>query len=194
MVPINHRELNVLVPDLYYKQVGDQTVRLDSHDRGSLESWSGEPDAKGELHIDGKINGENHSIRGQYFHLGDVNRILLRDSEVSKRAPIHELGHAMDHILEKRDPQFYVAWKADVQKDYEAMMKNVYGPEGGTQPITEYAETNVGEYIAEGFAHYHLTPDEFKAKDPKFYQAIDRFVNRLQQLDSPQTLGQLLGL
>lgn len=199
MVPINHRDLNVLVPDLFYKQVNGQTFRLDGHDRGSLESWSGQADAKGELQIDGKINGENNGVRGQYFYKDDVKRILMRSSEVGKRTPIHELGHALDHLLEKRDPQFYAAWKAEVQKDYDAMMKNVYGPEGGTQPITEYAETNVGEYIAEGFAHFHLSPDEFKAKDPKFYGAIDRFLGRLQQLDSaqpqqPKTLGQLLGL
>lgn len=199
MVPINHRDLNVLVPDLFYKQVNGQTFRLDGHDRGSLESWSGQANAKGELQIDGKINGENHGIRGQYFYKDGVNRILMRSSEVNKRTPIHELGHALDHLLEKRDPKFYAAWKADVQKTYDTMMKNVYGPGGGTEPITEYAETNVGEYIAEGFAHYHLRPDEFKAKDPKFYDAMDRFLKRLQQLDSaqpqqPQTLGQLLGL
>lgn len=197
MVPLNHREMNLLVPNLYYKQLGAETIRLDSHDRASLESWSGQRDAKGELFMDGKVNSEDHSIRGQFFYLDNVNRILMRSSEVGKNTPIHELGHAMEHILEKRDPKFYAAWKAEVKNDYDSMMKNVYGPNGGTEAITPYAETNVGEYIAEGFAQYHLAPNEFKAKDPKFYEAMDLFVTRLKQLDSPpgrQTLGQWLRL
>lgn len=186
MLPVDHRAINLLVPDLYYTSAG----KLDNHDRSSLESWSGQRNAKGELSTDGRINGDQNSIRGEYFQNG---RILLRSSETGKRAPIHELGHAMEHILQKRDPQFYKNWKAGVQTNYDQMMKNVYGPGGGTESITPYAETNVGEYIAEGFAHYHLTPEEFKAKDPKFYESIECFINRLQQLDQadrPQTLGE----
>ncbi|MBX3170573.1 MAG: zinc-dependent peptidase [Candidatus Eremiobacteraeota bacterium] len=185
-LPLNHREINLLVPDLYYTSAG----KLDNHDRASLESWSGQRDAKGELSTTGKINGDQNSIRGEYFK---NKRILVRQTEVSKRAPIHELGHAMDDLLQQKDPEFYQSWKAAVQKNYDHMMQNLYGPEGGTEPITHYAETNVGEYIAEGFAHYHLAPDEFKAKDSKFYESIERFVIRLKQLEQPAAGPQTLG-
>lgn len=189
MLPIDHRQKNLLVPDLYYTSAG----KLDNHDRASLESWTGTRDLKGELRTDGKINADSNSIRGEYFK---NKHILVRQADLAKRAPIHELGHAMEDLLQQKDPQFYQGWKVDVQKNYDHMMKNVYAPEGGTEPITPYAETNVGEYIAEGFAHYHLSPDEFQAKDPKFYQSIDRFVSKLKQLGQPapgpQTLGQFV--
>lgn len=196
-LPLDHNAMSILVPDMFYKQVDGQTVRLDGHDRGAIESWSGEFNAKGELEINGKINSDKNSIRGEYFYNDEINRILLRTTETGSRAPIHELGHALDHLLRKKDPKFYASWKADVQKDYDAMMSNLYSGPDGTKPITDYATTNVGEYIAEGFAHYHLTPDEFKAKDPKFYAHIDSFVKQLKGLDHPQgsqTLAQILNL
>ena len=196
-LPLDHKAMSILVPDMFYKQIDGQTVRLDGHDRGAIESWSGEFSAKGELEITGKINSDKNPIRGEYFYNDEINRILLRSTETGSRAPIHELGHALDHLLQKKDPKFYASWKADVQKDYDAMMSNLYSGPDGTQPITDYATTNVGEYIAEGFAHYHMTPDEFKAKDPKFYAHIDSFVKQLKGLDHPQgsqTLAQILNL
>ncbi|MFN8610002.1 MAG: zinc-dependent peptidase [Vulcanimicrobiota bacterium] len=197
MLPLDHNNLAILVPDLYYKQIDGQTLRLDGHDRGAIENWSGELNAKGELEVDGKINGDKNPIRGEYFYDDAVNRILLRTSETGSRAPIHELGHALDHLLQKQDPKFYQSWKAEVQKDYDAMMKGLFSGPDGTQPITQYATSNVNEYIAEGFAHYHLTPEEFKAKDPTFYGHIDKFVKQLKQLQQnqgPRTLAQILNL
>lgn len=64
----------------------------------------------------GKVNsgkdkdGNPEGTMGQYFHLGDVNRILVRDFRLEKDMPVHELGHSLDSLMKKENPAFHEDW------------------------------------------------------------------------------------
>ncbi len=172
-LPLDHLRHFLLVPDLWYQNIDGQTLKLDGHDRGTLENWTRQADSQ---QVTGKVNTDHKGVLGQYFYLDDVNRVILRDFETTGRSPVHELGHAMEHLLEKLDPTFYKSWKQEVQSSYDAMMKHQ------AQPITYYSETNTGEYVAEGFAHYFLNPQELASKDEHFQRCIQSMVERLREL------------
>ncbi|MHC9543025.1 MAG: hypothetical protein AB9903_26240 [Vulcanimicrobiota bacterium] len=182
--PMNYQKSVVLVPNTYYYHkpgASDNTppIRLDYHDYSTLNDWT---DSKTGKANSGKLeNGAGGVTNGQYFHLGGVNRILIRDSKMGDTTPVHELGHAVETNVEKDDPEFYTKWQENLKKAYD----NV-GQEGGTKEISDYSRTNLREYLAEGFLHYYEDPKLLNSRDPALYSRVEELVNRAASLTKKQ--------
>ncbi len=172
-VPIDHRRFNILVPDLIFTEVGGQTMRLDEHDWGTVQSWAG-PDGKIKSGKD--ADGEPDGMMGQYFDKGGLNQTLIRDFRLTATTPVHELGHALDFLVERQDPSWHKEWFAKVGQAFDQVR------DGKAQPITEYSRTNLREYIADGFLVYHSKPEVLKSKDPALYQRIEELLDRAREL------------
>ncbi|MEW6277299.1 MAG: hypothetical protein AB1758_01670, partial [Candidatus Eremiobacterota bacterium] len=70
-IPIDHRKHAILVPDLFFTEVGGQVHRFDEHDRGTAQDWLG---ADGRVSTGRDEDGEAHGTMGQFFHLDWINR------------------------------------------------------------------------------------------------------------------------
>lgn len=196
-VVVDHARFGLLVPDIWYQHFQGQSFKVDGHDRGSLENWTGQTNEKGIRVATGLVNDEPFGVRGQFFYPDGVNKVAVRSEAVAGQTPVHELGHALESLLKKRDPAFFKDWHLRVEKAYQASIQRSFTPgsEGG-EPISTYAQTNVGEYVAEGFSHYHGAASDFQSKDPVFYQLMQEFIQHLKELRSsesaPPTLAEAL--
>lgn len=188
-VPLDHKKFNLLVPDMYYTRVGSQTMRLDEHDWGTVQRWT-DP-ATGQVNTGRAEDGEPDGTMGQYFHLGGVNTVLVRDFRLGATTPVHEFGHALDYLVKKLDPTWHKAWYARVSDNFDQVNR------GQALAITDYSRTNVGEYIGDGFLVYHTDPQLLKTRDPGLYDRIEELLGRARVLGSAPssasaTLGTLL--
>ncbi len=173
-IPLDYRKHNLLVPDMHY--VTDdkgKTTTVDLHDKMTLMDWAGQGTRT--LKAFDKDNLDGSAIDGQYFSRGGMNKMVVRDRALGS-APVHELGHAIDFQMEKKDPQFYQGWKARL----EAAHAKTEGLQGKT--VSEYAKTNPREYIAEGFAHYYEDPKALKAADPALFALTEELIARANTL------------
>ena len=187
---LDHRKFNLLVPNMIFTPVGDKTLALDEHDWGVVQRWT--ESGTGLANTGRDKDGQPDGTMGQYFFLGDVNKILVRDFRLSETTPVHEVGHALDFLVKKLDPTWHKAWFEKVCAGFDKV-----GTENGPQAITDYSRTNVGEYVADGFMMYHTQPEQLKARDPELYDRIGELIKKAEQLsrpasDSASTLGALL--
>ncbi|HXE73683.1 MAG TPA: hypothetical protein VNO81_13560 [Candidatus Nitrosotenuis sp.] len=168
LVPVDHRNLNLLVPDLFYHHTGDgRTLRLDEHDFTSLRNWheAGDKVSPGQ-----DREGRPVGVVGQYFP--KTRRIIVRDSMLGESTPLHEVGHAVDHLVERADAEFYAGWRDRLQQAYDRVSR------GESRSISLYSRTNLKEYLADGFALYHRDPQTLKSQDAPLYSLVEELLAR----------------
>ena len=162
--PVKGTEPNLLVPDLYFMadgRGGHVLTRVDG-----AYGFTGWADASGRTSAKSQVNG-------QYFPW--ANRILVQAHKVSGTTPSHELGHAIEESVARRDPRFYNQWIGNVQSAYQRALSE-------RNTISEYARTNLAEYIAEGVAHYQENPAKLRAQDPRMAEWVGQLLSRAAQL------------
>lgn len=165
-IPIDHRAHNIVVPNVHYVENG----RLSKHDKLSLANWGDGKNTAAPL-MDPKT-GEGSVLAGQYFE--DVNRLLVRDSQVKSDTPIHEMGHAIEGAVQKADPNFYQGFEPRLMEAYQKAL------DGTT--VSKYAQASPREYIAEGVAHYYEDPKALKATDPALFALTQELIDRASAL------------
>lgn len=188
-IPLDHRRFSLLVPDMFYTEVGGRTVGLDDHDRNAVAAWT-DP-ATGLINSGRAPDGEPEGRMGQYFHLGGANAVLIRDFRVGATTPVHEFGHALDFLVEKLAPEWHQDWSDRVAQGFKKVGSSPDGP----QAITDYSRTNVLEYVGDGFLLYHTEPETLKTKDPELHKRIAELIEKARELNgpqAPQTLGSIL--
>jgi hypothetical protein len=167
-VPIDTLKHTLLFPDLYF--CGPQRLLLDAHDQQTLETW----------HAGGSqvsfASKEGDEWNGQYLYLGDQKRVLVRDSALDSKTPVHELGHALDMGLESQDPEFY-------SQLHEGLSRAYNGAKSSSGSISNYALANLREYFAEGFAFYYQDGQRLKKQDPTLYALVEAACQRACQLE-----------
>lgn len=168
-IPIDHFNKGVLVPNTYYYRSADKpdsapTV-VDTHDNLSLQSWNKNQ---------GKIGpaGEGATL-GQHFGEDGMNTIVIRDTNLADRSPIHELGHATQGALRKNSPEFAGQIDAMAEKAYSNLDRGGFG-QGTQESITPYATLNKDENLCEGFADYYRDPKLLKLKDPELFGIVQQ--------------------
>lgn len=165
-IPLDVTKHTLLMPDLYFLHGTDgSTVNIDASDLSAVEGWQGD---KG--HITGVADNEN-AFNGQYFLLGDINRVLLRAETVGAKTPIHEFGHVVDFLVEKESPEFYAGWKERLNIAFNHARTS-------GEIVSRYAGANPREYLAEGFAFHHLQPKLLEKKDPALRSLVIELIDR----------------
>ena len=100
----------------------------------------------------------------------------MDQSYLGTGAATHEVGHAVDHLVERLDPDFYQDWSADLQEAYDAVGS------GQSGAISDYSRTNLREYLADGSKFYHQQPDQLRQTDPALYELVDELTERAVEL------------
>ena len=166
-VPVDTLKHTLLFPDLYF--CGPGRLLLDSHDQQTLAAWH----AEGPKVTFAPNQGEEWN--GQYLYMGGEKRVLVRDTALDSKTPVHELGHALDMQLESQDPEFYSQLHDGLSRAYNQARSS-------SQSITNYALANLREYFAEGFAFYYQDGNRLKQKDPALHGLVEAACERACQL------------
>lgn len=177
-IPMDHRAFNLLVPNMYYTRVGERVMPLDEHDWGTVQRWTEEGTRRINTGLD--ETGQPDGQMGQFFHLGDVNAVAIRDFQVGATVPLHEFGHALDYLVQKLDPAWHETWWERVARGFDQV-----GLEGGPQPISRYSRTNVTEYIGDGFMLYHTDPKTLQARDGELFLRMEELIGKARELSNP---------
>ena len=165
LVPVDPLKHTLLFPDLYFCG----PTLLDGHDFQTLQTWHG-----GGAQVSFQ-KSDNDEWNGQYLYLGDQKRVLVRNTVLQEKTPIHELGHALDMQLETQDPGFYAGFHTQLVHAFNRAGSN-------SQAISNYALANLREYFAEGFAHYHLDAAKLKKQDPALNALVEAACQHACQL------------
>jgi len=176
-MPFSPKQANILVPDtFYYHAPGAATpgIRYDQHDFGSLQSWHDQE--TGKINSGKDKEGHPDGVMGQYFYKDNLNRITVRDHQLSGSTPVHELGHAVDDQVRRDDPAFHQGWSTRLQEAYKGV------DEGKAKSISDYSRTNTAEYLAEGFHMFYDDPKLLKSKDPALYQLVEELSAKAAEL------------
>lgn len=169
-IPLDLKGFDILVPDLAYVADGNGgTARVSVQDASVQGAWA---DANGKTLA-------KASIHGQYFP--QSRRILIQSSQVSPPAgqghahtPLHELGHAVEDSVSRHDPKFFGNWHSKLFVAYQGAVQK------GT--VSEYAASNIAEYLAEGVGHFYEDPNLLRQKDPKLFELTQQLLERAAQL------------
>lgn len=169
-IPLDLKGFDILVPDLAYVPDGNGgTARVSVQDASVQGAWA---DANGKTLA-------RASIHGQYFP--QSRRILIQSSQVNPPAgqghahtPLHELGHAVEDSVARHDPKFFGNWHSKLYIAYQKAQQS------GT--VSEYAASNVAEYLAEGVGHFYEDPNLLRQKDPKLFELTRQLLERAAQL------------
>lgn len=134
--PFMARESRIVVPALYFVREGgnDQAapVALSGHDASSIGVWK-------------------HALaRGQYFGAGNLNTVVVAESELGKRPEgrsvlVHELGHAFEDALQQREPAAYEQYVTARDDSFRRLGEGLDGF------VSEYAASNPNEMAADTF-------------------------------------------
>lgn len=151
VVPLDH---DLVAPDVFFDSLDGQRVSLDSKSLETRDLASG-------------------SVG---LYLPGPNQIEVDQSYLGTGAATHEVGHAVDHLVERLDPDFYQDWSADLQEAYDAVGS------GQSGAISDYSRTNLREYLADGFKFYHQQPDQLRQTDPALYELVDELTERAVEL------------
>ena len=170
LVPLDPLKHTLLFPDLYFCG----PTMLDGHDFQTLQTWHG-----GGSQVTFQ-KSESDEWNGQYLYLGDEKRVLVRNTVLQEKTPIHELGHALDMQLETQDPEFYAGFQPQLVHAFNRAKSN-------SQSISNYALANLREYFAEGFAHYHSDATKLKKQDPALNALVEAACQRACQLGGFET-------
>lgn len=191
-IPVDHKRFNILVPDIHARrepkpgaspgsppsQTG-KPLFVDEHDLSTLRDWYGPEGRRIDKPFDEKT-GEGTPLEGQFFGKGDLNRIVVMNTNLGDGVPTHELGHAIDNLVKKEDPAFYAPWQHRLDVAYKA------ADNGHEKQISEYSRTNTREYLAEGFRGYYHDPKLLKTKDPELFALVKELTQRASDLAAKQ--------
>ncbi|ODT67524.1 hypothetical protein ABS71_10730 [bacterium SCN 62-11] len=162
-IPLDLKGYDILVPDLAYVADGSGgSVRVNLLDASIHGAWA---DGNGKT-------VSNSSINGQYF--SQSRKILVQSSRIGTPTSVHELGHAVEDAVSRHDPKFFGSWHSKLFTAYQRAAQS------GT--VSEYATSNVGEYIAEGVSHYYENPEVLRQKDSKLFELTQQLLERAGQL------------
>ena len=162
-IPLDLKGYDILVPDLAYVADGSGgSVRVNLLDASIHGAWA---DANGKTLA-------RSSINGQYF--SQSRKILVQSSRTGTPTSVHELGHAVEDAVSRHDPKFFGSWHSKLFTAYQRAAQS------GT--VSEYATSNVGEYIAEGVSHYYENPEVLRQKDSKLFELSRELLERAAQL------------
>lgn len=166
-IPIDWRAHPVAVPDWHHFQEGGLSLRLNGHDRQTLEQWEVQ---------DGKVV-PHRTLEGQYFGQGDQHTVVLSPLGVRQSDTVlHEIGHAVMRAFERRSPEAYASFEQRLRSAHDGVIPHGFGAEldpdrgasvdgSGRYQISDYSRVNPSEYFAEGFLQW--------IKDPKALQRLD---------------------
>lgn len=160
--PLKH---TILVPALYFYGSDENRQLLDEHDVGSLFFWHQDAGRVTDLN-----SSEDEQFNGQLFY--DANKVAVRDRATGSKTPVHELGHALEIFLARRAPEWYESFKTRLDRAYHT----------APQAISNYSRANLKEYLAEGFAYFHLQPDRLQAQDPALFKLMAEMAEVAGQL------------
>lgn len=192
-IPINLDHHHVLVPETFYHRPAgspDSTppTLLDEHDKDTVDAWS--PKTR-----DGRVapfhdpkTFEGSGLLGQYFSLGDVNRVVVRSEATGDGTPTHEVGHAVHLLVEKQDPAFTRDWTGRLEQAFQDAGQSQQA--GTREPVSAYSRTNRDEYFAEGFRAYHEDPKLLKSRDAALFGLVEEMnahAGRLGRQEGPPT-------
>ena len=169
-IPLDLKSYLIMAPDLAYVADGQGgSLRASILDAGVQAAWA---------NAQGKTVAQS-PIRGQYFPnnrkvLVQSHRIAPSKGEAHAHTPIHEMGHALEAAVERHDPRFYQNWLARVQGAFQRARSQT--------SVSEYATTNLAEYIAEGVGHYYEDPALLKSKDPQLFQLTQQLLEKAAEL------------
>jgi hypothetical protein len=170
-IPLDHNNNPIMVPNLYYYRQGNNpdgpATAVDYYDFASLSQWN---DASGKIRPSGAPGGGERIVSAEHFGKGGQNTIVIRDTSLKDATAIHELGHSMEEIINRRSPQF--SQELTARRDY------VYEHPGSSDgaPITDYAATSASENLSEGFSLYFSDPKLLKLKDPALHDLVEQEV------------------
>jgi hypothetical protein len=163
-IPVDQANNMILVPNTYYYRPVDRPdaapAVVDLHDMQALTGWNDKS---------GKINGVGEgAVLGQHFYKNGLNTIVMRDTALADRTPIHELGHATKDLVDKKSPEF--------GRELDGLSAQAYSQATGPDrnPITPYAGTSASENMTEGFSLFYSDPKLLKMKDPELYDIIQK--------------------
>ncbi|MDQ7826843.1 MAG: hypothetical protein RDV48_28855 [Candidatus Eremiobacteraeota bacterium] len=167
-IPLDQANNPVLVPNTFYYRPEDKPDAkpsvVDAHDYGSLKSWT---DGSGKIK---GVDPMGSTTLGQHFYKDGMNTILIRESALKEQAPIHEMGHATESIIERKSPGF----SKELTEGRDKAFSHVGFGDGRHESVTPYAGTGERENLAEGFALYYSDPKLLKAKDPELYALVEK--------------------
>ena len=120
------------------------------------------------------------SVQGALGYYSGLSRTAQVDDSVlnpdhGEKVVVHELTHALDHVMREESPELHKDWHRRLVKAYEAAQA---GQEAGREVNSEYGMTNPHEYIADGVEALFKEPEHLKKTDPTLY---DLSVELLQQ-------------
>lgn len=166
-VPIDTLKHTLLFPDLYF--CGPERLLLNEHDQATLDTWH---DGGARVSF---ARREGDEWNGQYLYGGEPKRILVRNTALAGKTPVHELGHALDMHLEDQDPVFY-------RELHDGLARAYSRARSSSQAVSNYALANLREYFAEGFAHYYQDLNKLKGSDPDLCALVEAACQRACQL------------
>jgi hypothetical protein len=148
------------------------SILVDGHDKRVLDRWGGGTRTMVDTMTEARASGGSYT---EAQHFRKSNLVLYREGGES--AGVHELGHVVEDIIKKKDPEWYQEWNGRVTEAYQS------GQDSGS--VTPYALADPGEYVAEGFSHYYEDPDKLKQTDPTLYNLSHEMIQKARAMGRP---------
>jgi hypothetical protein len=145
------------------------SLLVDGHDKRVLDGWGGGTRTMVDVRTEAMAKGGAYT---EAQHFRKSNLVLYREGGES--AGVHELGHVVEDIIKKKDPEWYQEFNGRVTEAYESGQK--------TGSVTRYALADQGEYVAEGFSHYYEDPDKLKQTDPTLYNLSHEMIQKARAM------------
>lgn len=179
-IPLDHINNPVLVPNLYFYRPsgspGAKAITVNVHDYSSLNNWN---DASGKIKSVQRGAAEQ-GVLAQHFSQGGKNTIVIRNTALEGRSAIHELGHAVESIIETVSPEFSRELSSARDLAYSHLSEE--GEEGYHPPVTNYAGASASENLSEGFSLYFSNPRLLQQKDPELHRVVEKEVNFIRSM------------
>jgi hypothetical protein len=166
-IPLETHQNNLLIPNFRY-----------SHFEGQKE---------GEIFrtpVQENLEHLVHNANGVYFSETRAAQVDVQalHSRHGEKVVIHEMAHALDHLMKQESPEFHEQWHGRLQNAYEQAAQR---RESGQAVNSDYGMTNHAEYIAEGVEILFSNPEHLKETDPALHQlALELLEQGSRQGDS----------
>ena len=108
--------------------------------------------------------------------------------EHGEKVVVHELTHALDHVMREESPELHKNWHGRLVKAYEAAQA---GKEEGREVNSNYGLTNPQEYIAEGVEALFKEPEHLKETDPALYSLSVELLQQANKEGTSSTRGRV---
>jgi Glucose-regulated metallo-peptidase M90 len=133
------------------------------------------------------------SVQGAAGFFNSTTRLAQVDSDALRpdypdRVVVHELTHALDHVMSQESPEFHKDWQTRLSQAFEASKLR---QEAGQGVNSEYGMTNPKEYIADGVEGLLSNPEHLKETDQPLYELAVELVQQANKEGSPMARIQL---